>query len=165
MSNKIYGYGHPNRKKNKKAQESHFWFLEFLSIGAFVFIIGLSHWMWVDGIAGQFYGWVFEDTTEYSPSYSDSGFKRIKNGMTVPQVKQVLGEPLEQYSPESYAGMWWRYTKGANNENYRVRAIRIENGKVTEVRGYFYNPTLYELNKNDLLPGLKSNLTYQRIRP
>ena len=53
----------------------------------------------LDGFAGIFFGDLFptDDSTEYASGYCDSGFRKLRKGMTMDEVQSLLGPPLETY--------------------------------------------------------------------
>lgn len=78
------------------------------------------------------------DHTEYAPSYSDSGFRRIRTGMTAVEVEAILGRPLDEWTASSNEGrVHWRWAKSHDGSpNFRVRVVTFAQGRVEEKSAY-----------------------------
>jgi hypothetical protein len=70
---------------------------------------------------------LFEDRTEYAPTYSETRFKSIGKGMSKAEVHASLGEPLskEIYTNGVYRE-YWRYTRGPPNSSYWACVITFD---------------------------------------
>jgi outer membrane protein assembly factor BamE (lipoprotein component of BamABCDE complex) len=77
------------------------------------------------------------DDSEYSKKYTPSKFLKIKNGMTVRQVYDILGEPIRaDKNGTEYFCLW--YSWSPKSTHYRRRNIIFTNNKVSEVQSEFY---------------------------
>jgi hypothetical protein len=81
---------------------------------------------------------VLEDTTEYSKDYSEDAFRRVSIGMTMDEVAQVAGKPLEEYLVPHSGQTGWRYTRSVRDGNYRVRVVLFHDGRVVKIKREFY---------------------------
>lgn len=122
---------------------------------AVLFIVALvamfMYWKFcytLDGFGGLFFGDICkDDTTEYASGYSDSGFRRLRKGMTEEDVRALLGEPLlrldiatqNKLSPGGSAkAEAWRYSRTPNDGSYRKRIVCFEDGKVDTVLSEYW---------------------------
>lgn len=83
---------------------------------------------------------LYEDSTTYSPGFSEESFAEIMPGMDRQQVIALLGEPItkEKYM-NGIPKEVWRYTSGTRDRNYWFRTVVFDQqGKVARVgRKYF----------------------------
>ncbi len=70
--------------------------LVFFSITICISIIVYLNYYFVDGVSGEIATFIFGDDAEYSPEYSEKGFKKIRIGMTEKDVLSALGIPLKK---------------------------------------------------------------------
>lgn len=77
------------------------------------------------------------DDSNYSKGYSHSKFLEIKNGMSVRQVYDILGEPIRADKEGlKYFCLW--YSWSPKSTHYRRRNIIFTENKVSEVQAEFY---------------------------
>lgn len=77
---------------------------------------------------------LMEDTTIYSPFYSEQAFKLIKKNMTEEEVIKVVGQPLQKQILENNKGELWRYTQGKLDRNFWLRCVKFDsNKKVSQI--------------------------------
>jgi len=101
----------------------------------------------IDGPIAPF-GILLTTDTEYAEGYSHNDFAQIELGMSEAAVIDLLGEPLTRWTPYSYKGRTKHperahyiglvYSRSPSSSNYRLRDVILDNGKVAEIRGYFY---------------------------
>jgi hypothetical protein len=95
----------------------------------------------VQGIDDTIWDLVFGGgDTVFASGYSDTRFLRIRKGMTLQEVKFILGQPLDVY-PVDYSAccdMGMRWTRSAHDSSYRVRVLLFKNGVVVEKHAEFY---------------------------
>lgn len=114
------------------------------------------------------------DNATYAPGYSEASFAKVRVGMSVAEVKALLGEPLA--SEESTPGEVWRYgeisgeSQGPRTWKFRIAGdpvvVFAEDGKVQqayeapgieqgmsmeEVRGVLGNPAARDVLRNSLV--------------
>lgn len=106
-----------------------------------LFLVGLvsAHSFLLDGVDGALLAIVYGEDTVYSARYSDAGFRAVSAGMSLEEVRQVLGEPLRTYSPEIPGAVGWTFAESARKNNYRIRTVLFGNdGRVTsKFAGYW----------------------------
>lgn len=77
------------------------------------------------------------DDSEYSEKYSHSKFLKIKNGMTLREVYDVLGKPIRaDKNGTEYFCLWHSWSP--KSTHYRRRNIIFTNNKVSQVQSEFY---------------------------
>jgi len=91
----------------------------------------------------------FEDSTIYTPGYSEQAFRSVSEGMTTQELVRVLGQPFHIWPapppPENRVQyMNWSYTKSSKREdinrrakdnfNLRIRTVGVYDGKVAYKR-------------------------------
>jgi hypothetical protein len=96
----------------------------------------LVHVLTLDGLDGLFFEAITPDDTQFVSGYSALGFWRVQEGMTVEQVRQLVGAPLERYPIANDTG--WRWTRSPHDSNYRIRAVLFVNGRVSEKLSEYY---------------------------
>ena len=74
---------------------------------------------------------LFEDTTTFSPKYSEAEFRTIRVGDTQEQVKAKLGEPVSMNRDEE--GKVWFYSNGQVDRNFWARTLVLD--RTGHVRG------------------------------
>lgn len=88
---------------------------------------------------------ILQPDTKYSSGYTDEKFESISIGMTEEQVMDILGEPLTRWRPyrntkfqdkEHFVGL--QYSESPGSGHYNLRQIYLDNGKVAEIKSYFY---------------------------
>jgi len=92
----------------------------------------------IEGYTGLILEYFFPNhDTIFSEDYTDEGFLRIENGMNEEEVIEILGEPLNRWTPkDNYVGL--TYSQSKTSTHYRLRQVYLTNGKVKEVIGYYY---------------------------
>jgi hypothetical protein len=86
----------------------------------------------LDGIDGLVLRRVFGEDTVYAPGYTDRLFRKVAVGMTVANVKGLLGEPLSSnptHEGREY-GTFWCYSESPSMNSFRSRAVKMRNGVV-----------------------------------
>jgi hypothetical protein len=90
-----------------------------------------------DGWPGSAGPLLFLDDTQFSPTYSATGFLRVSRGMREAEVEQLAGTPLERYQVEP--GLYgWRWTRSPHDSHYRVRSVLFRDGRVVNKASEFY---------------------------
>lgn len=92
---------------------------------------------WEAAVVSLFY----RTDTEFSTAYTETGFSRLKIGMSQKEVLDILGKPLDVFRVHSIDGgnsMGWRYTKSPGDHSYRVRVVIFEGEKVSRILSEFY---------------------------
>lgn len=98
-----------------------------------------SHIASPDGLAGEVCSATLGDHTEYAAAYSASGFRRIRVGMSAEQVRQLLGKPLDQWTPDGSDDLYWRWTRSRDGSHYyRYRVVIFRAGRVGDKSAYAY---------------------------
>jgi hypothetical protein len=93
----------------------------------------------LDGWPDTLFGFVLYEDTQYSRTYTTSGFRRVRVGMTPEHVLAVAGEPLERRPIHERPGeVYWNWTRSPGSHSYRVRSVRFRNGTVVEKHSSFY---------------------------
>jgi len=94
----------------------------------------------VDGFQGALCSTILADHTTYAPSYSASGFNRLKSGMSVQDVEALVGRPLEEWTiPGDQGQLYWRWSKSRDGSHYyRYRVARFRNGHLEEKTAFFF---------------------------
>jgi hypothetical protein len=105
-----------------------------------VAIVGGVQAATVDGFRGALCSTILGDHTMYAPSYSASGFNRIRAGMSVQQVEGLVGKPLDEWTvPADQGQLYWRWTKSRNGSHYYdYRVARFRNGHLEEKTAFFF---------------------------
>jgi hypothetical protein len=101
----------------------------------------------IDGFVGLF-GLLLPTDTQYAEGYSHNAFIQIEHGMSENEVLELLGEPLARWTPYSYKNKtrWPEkahfiglvYSRSPSSSSHRLRDVILDDGIVTEIRGYFY---------------------------
>lgn len=77
------------------------------------------------------------DDTKYSADYSDWKFLKIKKGMNRNQVYELIGKPIDVFSPtENIISL--QYSESPKDTHYRIRQIYLKNNNVIKRVSYFY---------------------------
>jgi len=92
----------------------------------------------LDGFSGIIYRVLFNtDDSKYSKGYSHSKFLKIKNGMSVRQVYDILGEPIRADKDDlEYYFLW--YSMSPNSTHYRRRNIIFEKNRVIKIHSEYH---------------------------
>ena len=108
-----------------------------LVIGALVVVTILFQMATLDGWQGVFLPLLSESSeTVYAPRYSYFAFRRVRIGMTVTEVRDLLGEPLKIAVRPS--GDVWVYSDSPVSRSYRMREVMFDpRGRVAEVIAEF----------------------------
>jgi len=78
----------------------------------------------------------FCDETFYSPDYSESGWRRVQQGMTKAQVRELLGEPVTR-TPRMVCEVWEYTTWRRFNSWFHKREVSFSKGVVMNKHGEF----------------------------
>ena len=96
-------------------------------LAALITVLFSVHYMFLDGVSGLIFAPVFGDTTTYAPRYSDSGFRRVRKGMSEQQIQDLIGSPL---------GETWGYVPLHERKPYDSSDpcawVHIRDGRVEE---------------------------------
>jgi hypothetical protein len=118
------------------------WTGRIIVLGSVV-VMALAAWLPVyieknnaGGLSEQLLATVFGEDTEYAPGYRESEFVSLKLGADESAVLQVLGEPLSRET--RHGGTELRYSRSPGSNNYRVRWIELQNGRVTHKGASYY---------------------------
>lgn len=108
-----------------------------LTIGALVVVAILFQKATLDGWQGVFLPLLSESSeTVYAPRYSYFAFRRVRIGMTITEVKDLLGEPLKIVARPT--GDVWVYSDSPVSRSYRMREVMFDpRGRVAEVVAEF----------------------------
>ena len=88
----------------------------------------------IDGYVGCILEKFDPESTIYAAGYSHKKFLEIKTGMSDTEILRILGQPIQRWADGNVT--IYAYTE--SDDNYRIRQIDILNGKVIEIRGYYY---------------------------
>ena len=95
----------------------------------------------LDGIIGLLGPILFGDTTIYSDRWNYWRYRSVKRGMTVDEVTQLLGEPLNKTDNEFWPDgpdFIFHYSRSSCDSHYRERSIGFKNGRVVKKYSEFY---------------------------
>ena len=100
---------------------------------------GLVAWLFLrDGPLGVLADiGVTEDTTVYSPGFSEISFRRVKVGMSQDEVRRLLGPPLKEYNFPKLGKTGFAYSESEADGSYRIRMVLFAQGKVTNLRAEY----------------------------
>lgn len=103
--------------------------------------LALAHFYLIDGISGLVFGTLCREDTVYARGYSDSGFRKVRLGMTDQEVEKLIGRPLTTWpTPESASGSntgaRWSFSPG--DTNYRCRVLLFRDHRVVVKHAEFY---------------------------
>jgi hypothetical protein len=113
-----------------------------------IFVIGLgtsvlvyAHFRTLDGMTGLIFGTLLPEDTVYASGYSDSGFRRIRVGMSRAEVESLVGAPQKEWPVEQVAngpdvGARWSYSPA--DTNFRCRVVLFRKGAVVAKHTEFY---------------------------
>jgi hypothetical protein len=117
----------------------HLWRV-VLSVLVGVSVVAAVEARTIDGFEGTVTLLILGDHTQYAPSYSDTGWRRIQTGMTPIEVEGILGRPLDEWTSSSGTGRvyrrWARSRDGS--DNFRVRVVTFLEGRVSEKSAYVF---------------------------
>jgi hypothetical protein len=110
-------------------------------VGCLLVSLALAHFCLIDGVSGLILGVLLKEDTVYARGYSDSGFRRVRLGMTDHEVEKLVGRPLTVWpTPESPSGAdtgaRWSFSPG--DTHFRCRALLFKNHRVIEKHAEFY---------------------------
>lgn len=66
--------------------------------------------------------WPFKDATKYADGYTDAGFAAVTPGMTMDEVRALLGEPIG-VGGRKLEETVWGYSTRTRDTSYRVRHV------------------------------------------
>lgn len=75
--------------------------------------------------------------TQYAKGYSNHGFSQIKHGASELEVIELLGEPIKRWTDHNDV-LRFSYSKYVGCENYHIRQVIFDEGKVISKRAYYY---------------------------
>lgn len=75
--------------------------------------------------------WPFNDATKYADGYTDAGFAAVTPGMTMEEVRRLLGEPLH-VSGRKLEETVWRYSASTRPTHFRGRLVIFYRENVVE---------------------------------
>ena len=110
--------------------------LVLAAIVALVWVVSVVHHP-LDGWGGGAMAVLYGNDTEYAPGYSEKEFGRLKPGISMKEVEERLGRPLEEYVIGGDE-IGWKYTRSPRDMSYRVRVVIFKAGFITEVIHEFY---------------------------
>src|SRR5262245_14949452 len=87
----------------------------------------------LEGVFGAAVGvsGLLEDSTYFSPGYSDRAFLTIKPGMSPEHVRKTLGSPLKNYFVKETGETGWLYSWKGRDTSYHVRCVLFQGGVVS----------------------------------
>jgi hypothetical protein len=107
-------------------------------------LVCVVHFGTLDGLPGVL-GIVFaREDTVYSAGYSNAAFRRIREGMTRDQVRDILGDPLETRTDpwatrRGEAEDCWAFSTSPGYTNYRIRLVCFDkDGRVVWSHSSFW---------------------------
>ena len=108
-----------------------------ISLIAVVLVLLGFHYYCLDGISGWLLSRFYDEDTPYAPGYSDSAFRKVREGMTEDEVRDLLGQPLDRWSLDNNR-FGRRWSKSPSDGNYKLRVVIFTEGKVTRKTSEFY---------------------------
>lgn len=87
----------------------------------------------LDGIAGIVFPIAFPDSTIYSARWNYWGYRRVRKGMSMSDVMELLGPPIRQWNNEvenDKIETRFAYTRSSTDSHFRIRQIVFREGKV-----------------------------------
>jgi outer membrane protein assembly factor BamE (lipoprotein component of BamABCDE complex) len=109
-----------------------------LLLSLLFFAACFAYFFWpIEGLVDNALSLAIEEDTEWAPKYSDSGFRRVRLGMSRAEVHTLLGPPLESWTRDDKR-FYEEWTRSPSDTHYRRRYIVFENGTVVEVRAMVY---------------------------
>lgn len=91
-----------------------------------------AHVWLLEGIDGLVASYAFEDSSEFSPGYTDAAFRSIRSGMNAQAVIERLGEPLHRSSDV------WFYSQSTHDSHFHSRLVRFHQDVVVDTFAEFY---------------------------
>ena len=123
-------------------------FKKFAAIffGAPIVLVGVIAWSrpklsFLDGSSGLVAGILFGEDTEYTPGYSEQAWTKVQVGMSLQQVRTLIGPPQKHWpisdtkDPGTF-GERWSYSPG--DTNFRCRVLIFREGHVYDKHQEFY---------------------------
>lgn len=109
--------------------------------GCLLAALATAHFYLVDGLSGLILGVLLKEDTVYARGYSDSGFRKVRLGMTDREAEKLLGRPLMVWpTPESPSGAdtgeRWSFSPG--DTHFRCRVLLFRDHRVVEKHAEFY---------------------------
>lgn len=98
----------------------------------------------IDGLKAEIYCLTHGEDTRYSNEFSHNKFRQIEIGMTEKEVLDILGKPLTRFSYAEHFDkntfeqghlVGLKYSESPNSENYHLRIIHLDYGKVVRIMG------------------------------
>ena len=87
----------------------------------------------LDGIAGVVFPLMFPDSTVYSVRWNYWSYRLVRKGMSVADVTEMLGPPMQQWDTDVGNGeieTRFAYTISSSDSHFRIRQIVFRGGKV-----------------------------------
>jgi hypothetical protein len=79
-----------------------------------------------------------DDTTQWGAGFSESGFNSVEAGMTIAEVKAILGEPVRVWPrPDGSPQSFW-YGASHSHSNYHYRSVFFQDGFCTRTKREYY---------------------------
>jgi hypothetical protein len=101
-------------------------------------ILTVFHFYLLDGLTGAFFSLGEKENTVYATGYTDSGFRRIRQGMSSNDVLSILGPPLAKYDLKNPHRVLWQYSKEIEDLSFSVRNVIFKDAFVCEVICEYY---------------------------
>jgi hypothetical protein len=109
-------------------------------------LVGLHLWL-IDGLDGWLWSRVLTEDTQYTPAYTDTGFRRVRVGMSETEALSLLGPPQKRWQIDHRStggpdtggpdiGERWSFSPG--DTNFRCRVLLFRKGRVVEKHAEFY---------------------------
>lgn len=96
-------------------------------------IVLLYEFLSLDGIAGIVFPIAFHDSTIYSERWDYWGYRRVRKGMSMSDVMEMLGPPIRRWNNDVENGKIetrFAYTRSSSDSHFRIRQIVFRDGKV-----------------------------------
>lgn len=126
--------------------------MKFIFAGAAsILILGLGlHLVLLDGLPGTVLSLVRPTETHFAAGYSDWGFRRVKAGASMDEVRALLGEPLMIYrmlDQEERRESWAYSLRDSAAASYQHRAVIFDaDGLVFEKGAQLVGPDPGEMS-------------------
>lgn len=85
-----------------------------------------------EGVVDELFLGVFEDT-EFADGYADASFADVTVGMTVADVTDLVGSPIQIWDCGDAGCEVWKYAWSPSSTDYRLRDVIVEDGVVIAV--------------------------------
>jgi hypothetical protein len=95
------------------------------ALAAFVIVGSSSALLWLDPepIPQRFWSLFLGDNTVYASGYSALAFRRVRTGMSMDEVRTLLGAPSRSWEPEFQRGATWWYSQPVPKGNFHQRIV------------------------------------------